>query len=341
MASTVAGNLATDGGGITDDTGSTLTVANSTFDANLATSSFGGAIEAIDGGYFTVVDSTFADNRSPLSDGGAVADVHVAAPSTGSLSDDTIVDNSANDGGGIYVDKSTLSVESSTIAANSSAIAGGGILTYEATVLTSDSIWANNSGAQCEGSLTSGGYNLSSDQTCGLDGIGDISNRNAVLGPLAYNGGPTETVAPLSTSPALGGGGNSCPTADQRATNIPVGALCDIGSVFVESTTTSLRAVVKTVRKGHETAEKYTVTVTPPRGVTKLGGSVRVVSGATTLCVSSLAAVAGSRTHQFRGVCSMSATKLPVGTHHVAATFTGQGISAASTSAAVTVKVTA
>jgi len=43
--------------------------------------------------------------------------------------------------------------------------------------------------------LSSNGYNLSTDTSCGLTAIGDHTGVNALLGPLANDGGPTETEA--------------------------------------------------------------------------------------------------------------------------------------------------
>lgn len=47
------------------------------------------------------------------------------------------------------------------------------------------------------GSITSPGNNLSDDLSCVLSSPGDLENTPALLGPLADNGGPTETELPL------------------------------------------------------------------------------------------------------------------------------------------------
>jgi len=54
----------------------------------------------------------------------------------------------------------------------------------------------NNSpwtGGNCSGTLTSEGYNLSSDGTCNFNRPGDLNNHDPMLGPLQNNGGPTQT----------------------------------------------------------------------------------------------------------------------------------------------------
>src|SRR5439155_14743800 len=65
------------------------------------------------------------------------------------------------------------------------------------------------------GTVTSHGYNLSSDAAGGdgttgpgglLNAPGDIRNTNPLLGPLQNNGGPTMTHALLVHSPAINAG---------------------------------------------------------------------------------------------------------------------------------------
>lgn len=54
--------------------------------------------------------------------------------------------------------------------------------------------------------MTSHGYNLSSDGTCNFNGPGDLNNTNPLLGSLQNNGGPTNTMALPSGSPAVDAG---------------------------------------------------------------------------------------------------------------------------------------
>jgi len=55
-----------------------------------------------------------------------------------------------------------------------------------------------------------------------------ITFADPLLGPLQDNGGPTQTMALLAGSPAIGGGAN-CPALDQRGVARSNG--CDIGAV--------------------------------------------------------------------------------------------------------------
>ena len=53
---------------------------------------------------------------------------------------------------------------------------------------------------------------------------------DARLGPLANNGGPTDTHALLTGSPGIDKGGAPCPATDQRGISRPRGAACDAGA---------------------------------------------------------------------------------------------------------------
>ncbi len=69
-----------------------------------------------------------------------------------------------------------------------------------------------------------------------------MSSTNPNLGPLASNGGPTQTYLPAAGSPAIdkipnpttADGFSLCPGTDQRGVTRPQGSKCDIGSVEVQ-----------------------------------------------------------------------------------------------------------
>ena len=104
--------------------------------------------------------------------------------------------------------------------------------------------------SDCGGPLASAGYNLigspTADETCtftvrSTDQTGVL---DPVLKPLGSYGGPTQTMVPKTTSPAVNkipiGATNAdgttalCPssgTTDQRGIARPQGSACDIGSV--------------------------------------------------------------------------------------------------------------
>jgi hypothetical protein len=78
--------------------------------------------------------------------------------------------------------------------------------------------------------IESEGHNLASDGSCFLTAPGDLPSHNPLLGPLAFNGGTTQTEALLAGSPAVGAGATQgCPQKDQRGVARPGGS-CSVGA---------------------------------------------------------------------------------------------------------------
>jgi hypothetical protein len=138
----------------------------------------------------------------------------------------------------------TLTLTNSTVSGNtvscsgaSCATQGGGLINVSGTVTLQNTIVAKQlAGPDCAGLITSNGFNLDSDNTCQLTQPGDKPNvSNPLLGPLANNGGPTQTHALLPGSPAIDAVTSGCPppNTDQRGVARPQGAACDIGAVEV------------------------------------------------------------------------------------------------------------
>jgi hypothetical protein len=106
-------------------------------------------------------------------------------------------------------------------------------------VTLTGTIVANSStGSNCAGTISeSFGHNLDSANSCKFTAVGDLTKTDPNLGSLADNGGPTQTMALLSGSPATDAGGTTatgCPAVDQRGVARPdesadAGA-CDIGA---------------------------------------------------------------------------------------------------------------
>jgi DNA-binding beta-propeller fold protein YncE len=202
--STLAGNHAGTsaighgfGGGIAN--AGTLTINNSTLIGNVASSVGGGGGIGTFGGTLTVNNSTLSGNNG--GDGGGIGTVNGV---TVTINNSTLAKNTAfRWGGGISSFGATLAINNSTLSGNS-AQTGGGI---DGTVTLQNSIVANSpSGGNCHGTMTSKGYNLSSDGTCSFNRTGDMNNTNPNLGPLQNNGGPTQTMALLPGSPAIDAG---------------------------------------------------------------------------------------------------------------------------------------
>ena len=224
----VSGNTAQIGGGIFNE--GTLTITSSAISGNTATglanSSSGGIFNS---GTVNLANVTISGN-SALGNGGGIYN-----SGTANLTNVTITNNAADSdnsgdgfGGGIYN--------------------GGGAFNIKNTIAGGNTVGSTGSSPDCFGTLSSGGYNLIQDTIgCAISGTttGNITGVSANLGPLANNGGPTQTHALLSGSPAIDGGDNTaCPTTDQRGISRPqdgdnnFSTRCDIGAYEVVETNT-------------------------------------------------------------------------------------------------------
>ena len=202
--SVIADNVAASGGGVFSS-GST-TINKSLIVNNSAIANDGGGLFAA-AGTLDVRNSTIANNSATGIGGGLVTTAGEANPEV-SINNVTFAGNSATSGGGIYLWNGSLDVQN-TIVANSP---GGG----------------NCNGVQPINSL---GNNLSSDGSCNFTASGDLLNTDPLLDPLNSNGGPTQTMALQTGSPAIDGGNNAtCESSDQRGLPRPQGAACDIGA---------------------------------------------------------------------------------------------------------------
>ena len=145
----------------------------------------------------------------------------------------TITGNSADHGGGIDTQWETLPNDIYDIPAWA---VGDGYecpdLYVRNTIVAENSATISAGTEDCWGSYTSEGHNLTGTGTgCPADGIGDLTTSDPWLGPLANNGGDTETHELLFGSPAIDAGDNdNCLAADQRGVSRPQGAACDIGA---------------------------------------------------------------------------------------------------------------
>jgi len=249
----IGGFFLADGGGISNDVG-TLTIQNTTISENTAAGYGGGvynsgsvgSLTAINstirgntgsggGGIFggaTIIDCTISGNRATFEGGGIFGG--------GTISNCTISGNMTtvghSRGGGISGSGTiTNSTFSDNLSVNGSSICALGTVQLANTIL--------NSGANIfllGGTVTSHGYNLSSDNGGGfLNGPGDQINTDPLLGPLQDNGGPTFTHELLPGSPAIHMGDPNFtppPTYDQRGNPFVrvFGGRIDIGSFEVQ-----------------------------------------------------------------------------------------------------------
>ena len=162
--------------------------------------------------------------------GGAIFDDGNFGLAGTAVSDSTISSNSAAEGGAIWntgagAGSGILSIDNTTFSGNSGSAAGGAIFNNGAggsalVTLANTLLKAGASGANLVnngGTIATHGYNLSSDNGSGfLTNATDHINTDPLLGPLADNGGPTLTHAPLPGSPAIDKGNSFGATTDQR-----------------------------------------------------------------------------------------------------------------------------
>ncbi len=207
-----------------------LTIANGFISGNIGS---GGGIYNYDG-TVTIANSTLSGNSvSGNSDSGGGGGIY-NYDGTVTIANSTFANNTASYGGGIHNQEGTVTISTSTIA-NNSASNGGGIYNSSGTVSSSGSIVANNTGGNCSGGVSDQGYNLESGTDCGFSGTGSLQNANPQLDPngLENNGGPTQTIALLSTSPAIDQIPIAkCPSTDQRGNTRPDNGetACDMGA---------------------------------------------------------------------------------------------------------------
>ncbi|MBK9923775.1 MAG: sortase [Anaerolineales bacterium] len=223
--STISGNSAnaSSGGGIYNNVGTT-TVTNSTISGNSA-GFVGGGIRNLNG-ITTVTNSTISGNSAIF--GGGIVNAGTLTVTNSTISSNSV----SNSGGGIDNNSGTTTVTNSTISGNSANIGGGinnfGMLNFANTIIAN-----STSGGDCANANTIGTdtNNLVEDNSCSPLLSGDPN-----LGPLANNGGPTQTHALLASSPAIDAGNNTtCTNApvndkDQRGVSRPQGTGCDVGA---------------------------------------------------------------------------------------------------------------
>lgn len=189
--------------------GAKLTLGNLTVAGGDSPSGSGGGI--LNNGTLKVRNTTFSGN-SAGSGGGIDND------GTATVSNSTLSGNSASGSGGGILNSggATLTVTNSTFFDNSADMGGG--IDNDGTATLRNTIVANRaSSGNCSGKITDGGYNLSSDASCGFTTQNkSLSSTNPLLGPLEDNGGPTPTHALLKDSPAIDKGKSFGATTDQR-----------------------------------------------------------------------------------------------------------------------------
>src|SRR6266581_1423473 len=217
------------GGGISNS--GTLTLTNSTVSGNHAGGFCNAPCSAFGGGIYNrgtllmIKNSTLTGNIAGISIGTACSTSGFSSCRVGGgafytsagtvrLNNSTVTANTADRcSGGVCETSDAIVNSSGNLAMNNSTVSGnsaGGIFNG-GTATLQNSIVANNSGTNCGGSITSHGYNLSSDGSCPFSNTGDLNNTDPLLGTLGNYGGSTQTIPLLSGSPAIDSGNpNGC-----------------------------------------------------------------------------------------------------------------------------------
>jgi hypothetical protein len=204
----LSGNKADFGAGLYTTRTTTITnstISGNTISGNLAGDGGGGIFNE---GAVSLINSTVSGNNAEIAGGGGY-------------------------GGGIYNLLGTVNLTNSTVATNSGDLGGGVYNGNTGTVNSRNTIIALNistNGPDVKGALASQGFNLIGDYSGAVISPAQFSDQLGVsaaqlnLGPLQYNGGPTQTHALLSSSFAIDEGNSSGSTTDQRAFTRPFGS---------------------------------------------------------------------------------------------------------------------
>jgi hypothetical protein len=227
--STFSDNGADAGAGI-DISGGTATISDSTFSRNTV-GHFGGGIVIFPGTTATISNSTFSGNSTTFGGGGGIA----VFGGTAIISNSTF---SGSTGGGILINSGNAAITNSTFSGNT----GGAIDNLNSASVKGTVIAGQASGGNCSGPITDLGYNISDDDSCGFTATGSLNDTDPMLDPagLSNNGGPTQTIALVSGSPAIDAiplasctdqDGNPL-TTDQRGFPRPDAGenVCDVGA---------------------------------------------------------------------------------------------------------------
>ena len=322
---TATGDVVVVNSGVTGVTLNDLTIEN-------------GSVGIFNYGTLTLTGSTVTGNAG----GNEFAGIRNYDSGTMTIIDSTVAKNSGSLGAGIF-STGVMTIIASTISGNT----GGGIYSGGQTATLGATIVAGNTGGNCAtlnaASLDSAGYNLTDDTTgtaCAFTSVLDLVNKNPLLGSLASNGGPTQTMLPGTKSPAANvipkpttlRGVTVCPGTDQRGVARPGHGEtgCTIGAAEAAlniATTTSVNLNPATVTSGTRVA--YEAVVTPKSGTGTPTGTITFTTGSTTLCTAVLSG----------GVAACGATNAPAGTDTVTGKYSGGG-GFASSSGTATLTVT-
>ena len=214
----------------------------------------------VDRGDLNLTNSTISNNDSERG-GGIYLRRFNNVGEEADITNSTISGNetSKNDGGGIYLNRTTLNLSNSTVTLNESDSGGAIDLQSSSKLVLDSSIVAQNIGDRDfagNNIYVSLGFNiignedginftpLASDQVGSKSGIGVL---DADLGALQDNGGLTFTHLPSDSSVAVDAGANNLSlTTDQRGFGREAGSQVDVGAAETNSVAVSTGGTVLT-----------------------------------------------------------------------------------------------
>jgi hypothetical protein len=309
---TIANGSSAQGAGVSSSY-SNVTLSNDTF-SNNAASNGGGVYNTY--GAMTLSYDTFTNNTAAFG-GGVFGDYNGSV----NMTNDTFSNNAASSkGGGVYNNTSAAINMSNDTFSNNTAPIGGAVSTHGGATMINDTFFdstldstgtttiANSivdGPSSCTGSLTDGGYNVESDNTCGFGLTSTVNSGSIGLATLlGVNGssGP-ETLAIGPSSSAF----NEVPlasctvTTDERGFTRPgiIGDLCDAGAFE----TTPINSTLQLNGAAVAGNNAYSVTLTVPSGSPAPSGSVVIADSASNSCSAPLAQ---STATIYTGSCGIS-----------------------------------
>jgi hypothetical protein len=237
-----SGNQANVGAAIMNDSGGSTTASVGTLFSSNTGGLFGGAIH--NDGSLSITQALFTGNSTtqPVGEsapcGGAICNY-----GTATVTESTFTANTTNGSGGAIENTyyASLELEHDTIVANTASVSGSGLFTESYSVPT-----INNT-IIAENTAIAGDATSDCDGCMATSGLANLIGVTVNLGPLATNGGPTQSMMPLPGSPAIDAGDPAAqevidPTDQRGFSRLNSGNGMDIGAVQTHYSSVSFLA---------------------------------------------------------------------------------------------------